>query len=314
METMPAARVAPSPEVVVPRRAPVGTTARVGPPYQVEECAVCLNLAPLLTTSCNHKFCEECLGKYVNSLTATPPEQPRRPGSGYYSEPRGLHAPPPVAAMQLETVPCPLCRQALPTGELRRRRHEPLWCKGGNFEHAREERDAGLRAALCCAMCSVSFGSVSSASPSGRAVPSRWRYGCFSRGVHVRHGRDGVYDKWAHNYDYTDGLHYAEISIITGPAALIFLWLLSTALLKSISEHLKRHDRATWDTAMDGANLRSRAAPPTRGSVPRAAAAASPIVYSAQSTKAQTSTACASRSSRRRMAGGVRSSMSTRSS
>lgn len=65
------------------------------------------------------------------------------------------------------------------------------------------------------------------------------------------------YDKWAHNYDYTDGLHYAEISIITGPAALIFLWLLSTALLKSISEHLKRHDRATWDTAMDGANLRS---------------------------------------------------------
>ena len=49
------------------------------------------------------------------------------------------------------------------------------------------------------------------------------------------------YDKWAHNYDYTDGLHYAEISIITGPAALIFLWLLSTALLKSISEHLKRH-------------------------------------------------------------------------
>ena len=123
----------------------------------------------------------------------------------------------------------------------------------------------------------------------------------FAVGIVVDAFAAAVVDKWAHQYDYTDGIIISEISVITAPLSVLLFWLLTPHSSDACAIALKRDAPDLSERA-----TRSKPAcdvqPAVRSAAPSSVASASPGRCSRQSTRTpltSTASACPSKTKRK---------------
>ena len=208
------------------------------------ECAICFlkdteRASPLHRTACGHAFCESCLVAYVDSTQSTNGE----------------------AGVDLSTLslPCPLCRTPLPAVDLPHSSFKSTLHKARHTS-SREELQQMLFCApiICCCLVMGQLWQKIMGKPKwvcGALALFLWFL--FAVGIVVDAFAAEVVDKWAHQYDYTDGIIISEISVITAPLSVLLFWLLTAALLRCMRNRLKRDAPDKWERATRGLNPRA---------------------------------------------------------
>jgi len=213
------------------------TPERALQPLDDSDCAICLLSKQTLTsaltvTPCGHKFCEHCLESYANSLPAPGPTE-----------------------LRVVTMPCPMCRAVLGFKDMPSACAAILKSKSKTTHSSPNEQMQQLQCApvICC--CNV----VGQLWQRVMGTP-KWQCLAVSGALWLifilAFGADFFatesYDKWAHPYDYTDGIALPEVSIITGPLFMLLFWLVAACVLKRIRDKLRRDELHSWHAAMRG--------------------------------------------------------------